>query len=656
MKKTLLIVIASFILVVLLINQFVDAPVFDNPKDKLEFVLKENQNDRLDLIYLELLLEDSLNIDYHYGFISNYFDSNIKGKILEEKELTDIYWKYIDDMESSNNDIGFYSLGLISSIKKDYNNALIYYTQVSNDSLKYLNNSIGHVHNETSNFDEAEKYYKKAIAAKGNLDGAYPNLIQLYYSQHRYNDLYLLLKDRNSRQYFPSHLKRYLYLSNVNILGYFTSVFSHTYKNQSIIGFLGALLVMLSWLIYLRKIDIYEPEKWRNILLIFILGMIFSEFTFLLSDLNSMFTGFNLNGKVLNDLLYCIIRIGVIEELVKILPVILILKLTNAINEPVDYLVYGSVSALGFAFSENLMYFNSYGPQIIMGRALTAVVFHMFLTSLAAYGLMLNKYKSSKGLLTDFTKFFLLAAIIHGLYDFWLINQTVSRFGLLSMIILVFCFSFFNTLISNALSNSEFFDEDIHLNRRKLQNYLIYSLSFVLMFQYVAISFKFGHEEGWYSLKSSLISGGYLIIFISANLGTISIKHRKWKPLQFKFPKFSLKLEHNPNDLIGEDFEIAAISKNRDLRRIFPNKGKIVKRESVSESDDWFLFELDNKKEILEFNGRFIMVKSKSPNKPIRLNNTAEVAVFVFLSDDKIDNEEKNREDFLFKGWAKLTD
>jgi len=656
MKKTLLIVLVSFVLAVIIINKFVDAPVFDNPKDKLEFVLKENQNDRLDLIYLELLMEDSLNLDYHYGFISSYFNDNTQDKILEEKELIDSYWKYIDDERSSVNDIGFYSLGLISSIKKNYNNALIYYTQVSNDSLKYLNNSIGHVNYETSNFAEAEKYYKKAISVNGNLNGAYSNLIQLYNSQHRYNDLYSLLKDRDSRQYFPSSLKRFLYLSNVNMLGYFTSVFSHTYKNQSLVGFLGALLVMLSWLIYLRKIDIYEPEKWRNILLIFILGIIFSDLTFLLSDLNSMFTGFNLNGKVLNDLLYCIMGIGVIEELVKILPVILILKLTNAINEPVDYLVYGSVSALGFAFSENLMYFNSYGPQIIMGRALTAVIFHMFLTSLAAYGLMLNKYKSSKALLTDFTKFFVLAAIIHGLYDFWLINQTVSRFGLISIIMLVFCFSLFNTLISNALSNSEFFDENIHLNRRKLQNYLIYSLSFVLMFQYVSISFKFGHEEGWVSLKNSLISGGYLIIFISANLGTISIKHRKWKPLQFKFPRFSLKLEHNPNDVIGEDFEIVAISKNRDLRRIFPNKGKIIKRESVSGSDDWYLFELDTKKEILEFNGRFIMIKSKSPNKSIQLNNSTEVAVFVFLSDNKIDSKEKDREDFLFKGWAKLTD
>ena len=103
---------------------------------------------------------------------------------------------------------------------------------------------------------------------------------------------------------------------------------------------------MLCWLFYLRKIDIYEPEKWKHILLIFILGIIFSEFTFLLSDLNSRFTGFNLNGGVVNDLLYCIIGIGVIEELVKILPVIIILKYTRAINEPVDYLVYVTTAPL----------------------------------------------------------------------------------------------------------------------------------------------------------------------------------------------------------------------------------------------------------------------------------------------------------------------
>lgn len=655
MRKSLIIVVVGFVITVLLVNRFIDAPKFDNPKDKLKFVLKEKQTDRVDLIYMELLTEDSLNLDYHYGFLTSYFSYPTAYQLINEKELKDVYRKYTEYSNKHANDIGFYCLGLISSMKNDYHNALGIFNRVMNDSLKYLNNSIGRAYYELGDFKEAENYYHKAIDAHGNLEGTYSNLINLYYKQQRYDDLYSLLKGRNSRKYFPSQLKRYLYLSNFNLFGYFESVFSHTYQNQSMVGFLGALLIMLGWLFYMRKIDIYEPEKWKHIILIFILGVIFSEVTFLLTDLNSMYTGFKLNGKVLNDLLYCIIGIGGIEEFVKIVPVILILKYTRAINEPIDYIVYGSVSALGFAFAENLLYFNSYGAQIIMGRALTAVIFHMFLTSLAAYGLMLNKYKSSKGFITDFLKYFLLAAIIHGLYDFWLINPTVSQFRVFSVIILVFCLSFFNTLISNSLSNSEFFDETIHLNRRKLQNYLIYALSLVLMFQYLATSFKFGHEEGWISLKSSLVSGGYLILFISANLGSISIKHRKWKPLQLKLPKFMLTLDHNPEGVVKEEFDIDLITKNRDLKRLLPNKGRIIKQETVSGISDWYLFELEHKKEIVDFCGSHILIKAKYPNKPVRVDEKNEVAVFVFLSDDKINSAEKLREDFLFKGWAKIS-
>ncbi len=208
MRKSLIIVIVSFAIAVLLINQFVDAPSFDDPKEKLDFVLKEKQDDRLDLIYLEVLAKDSLNIDYHYGLITNYFSFPPSNRVINEKYLIDNYWNYTDYHDSHANDIGFYCLGLISSMKQDHNNALIYFTQVSNDKLKYLNNSIGRVYSEIEAFDEAEKYYHKAIEAGGNVEGAYSNLINLYYSQQRLDDLYTLLKDRNARKYFPSHLKR----------------------------------------------------------------------------------------------------------------------------------------------------------------------------------------------------------------------------------------------------------------------------------------------------------------------------------------------------------------------------------------------------------------------------------------------------------------
>jgi len=654
MRKSLLIVVLSFVIAVVLINLFVDAPEFDNPKDKLEFALKERQKGRIDLIYLELITEDSLNIDYHYGFLINNPEirfSNVSNRV---NQIIQIYNSYSLNQKASISDLGYYGLGLISSIQNDYVQALLYFEQVSNKELKYLNNSKGRAYESIQDFTEAENCYKRAIEVRGNVEGAYSNLISLYYSQSRYDDLHVLLKDKEARQYFPAQLKRYLYLSKLNLFGYFRSVIGFTSQNQNLIGFLGALLVMLSWLFYLRRLDIYEPEKWKTMGFTFILGVIFSELTFLLSDLNTMFTGFTLNGNIFNDLMYCIIGIGVIEELVKIIPVLIILKYTHAINEPVDYLIYGSVSALGFAFAENLLYFNSYGPQIIMGRALTAVVFHMFLTSLATYGIMLSKYKASKGILSDSIKFFLLASLIHGLYDFWLINQSVSRFGIISMIILVLCFSLYNTLISNALSNSEFFDENIHLNRKKLQNYLLYSLSGILMFQYLAVSFKFGHQTGGESLKNSLISGGYLIVFITANLGTINIKRKTWKPLQIKFPRFSFKLDYNPDDILGEEFTITQLSANHYLKKLLPNNGIIKKRTSVEDSEGWYLVELNHKKEIIDFCGDYILIKSRNPQKHIQKGKHIEVGIYVFLSEDKIDAESKHREDFMFLGWAKV--
>ncbi len=117
---------------------------------------------------------------------------------------------------------------------------------------------------------------------------------------------------------------------------------------------------------------------------------------------------------------------------------------------------------------------------------------------------------------------------------------------------------------------------------------------------------------------------------------------------------FSLKLEHDPKDVINEEFEIHSISKNKDLRKLFPNKGKIIKQETVSENSDWYLFELERKKEIIDFCGSHVLIKAKDASKPIRNSSKTEVAVFVFLSEDKIEAKEKLREDFLFKGWAEI--
>ena len=84
--------------------------------------------------------------------------------------------------------------------------------------------------------------------------------------------------------------------------------------------------------------------------------MLFAELCTLLYDFFDYSLGFKKSGEVVNDLFYCVFGIGLIEETVKIIPFLLMLKFSRQINESIDYVIYASVSALGFAFMENLIY------------------------------------------------------------------------------------------------------------------------------------------------------------------------------------------------------------------------------------------------------------------------------------------------------------
>ena len=51
-----------------------------------------------------------------------------------------------------------------------------------------------------------------------------------------------------------------------------------------------------------------------------------------------------------------------LEELVKIVPLFIILKIfPQEFNEPIDYLGFAAFSALGFSAAENILYFDNYG-------------------------------------------------------------------------------------------------------------------------------------------------------------------------------------------------------------------------------------------------------------------------------------------------------
>ena len=74
------------------------------------------------------------------------------------------------------------------------------------------------------------------------------------------------------------------------------------------------------------------------------------------------------------------------------------MRLTRAIDKPVNLIIYGSISALGFAFMENLLPGSEWRLGAISTRASGAVVLHMTDTSLIMYGLFYSRYRVQKKL------------------------------------------------------------------------------------------------------------------------------------------------------------------------------------------------------------------------------------------------------------------
>ena len=111
------------------------------------------------------------------------------------------------------------------------------------------------------------------------------------------------------------------------------------------------------WMIFFWRIDIFEREPVAHGLLVFALGVAATNLVF---PLHGLFDLLDPRPDALEDAMFAIFHVGVIEEIVKFVPVLLFIGLSRQANEPVDFVIYGSLSALGFATLENVGYFGRY--------------------------------------------------------------------------------------------------------------------------------------------------------------------------------------------------------------------------------------------------------------------------------------------------------
>lgn len=368
-------------------------------------------------------------------------------------------------------DVARYCMGYaIVVVTHDYAKALEHFRQVRDPELRYLNNSIGKALLELKRPAEAEPYFRKEIALGLNLEGAVSNLGAMYREAGDVAKMRALIADPvTGSKLEPGH-RLWLALRTGDVVTLLPLLYAVQLRAVSPVAAAEALMLCLMWFVYLRRVDVFEREPLPLALGALLLGMLATPLVFPLHELWSLVDP---RKDSLQDPVFAILHVGLIEEIVKLLPVLLLAALSKELDEPVDYVIYGSLSALGFATLENAQYFTRYGQRaadLVFVRFVFCILLHVFCTSIVCYLWARARFVRHVRPWPWVLGGVAVAATWHGLYDHWAGDNE----GLLLLVVLGTGL-LYGRMLGNCLAFSPYYDPAVSASPRLVNYELIES-------------------------------------------------------------------------------------------------------------------------------------------------------------------------------------
>lgn len=512
-------------------------------------------------------------------------------------------------------------------------------------NVPYQNFLLGYKSVLEGEYEEAEIHYLLE-------DELYPNnainteeLLALY--RWEYPEKFKSFINHSDRLTHLSQGKqRQFYFMAGNWSSYFKSLYLRSIDQVSLLAILAALLITALWMFFIREFDFFNKEKWRDLILVFIFSCLMSNLCLILYDFYHSL-GFGIGDGAINDLFYSVFVIGSSEEIVKLIPWILFGFFSKKLKEPFDYILYASVSALGFAFIENWMYLEE--PWNITIRSVMSTTSHMFDASIIAYAIILArfKYKTKKAkILLPIIGFF-AAAISHGFYDFWLISPDVKEYAFITKVFFILSFHVWFYFINNATNLSPFYKHQ-KVNRMKQMDFLTIGLISVLALEYTLFSLQFSAESGneLFFKRANIIF--IFLLYCYVLIYQLSFSKGKW--LKFKIPIIgnigqllllsSNKFNESKNeyemknvDVLYYTLDIYVSKSNKYVKDLFPKKGVIQNEVTVDGSEGWYILKW---KQPIRFHGHhsdFAVIKTKSPRENLTKDKVEIILLFPKSSD-----------------------
>ncbi len=645
--------VGGAIALVLLVNLLMPDPYSDNDHDRARFAkyrqmpnLAEDAHQRLSQRYPYIL-------PYHFEYISAHYQqeewvTNDGEADIAPGDVNPVmaYSQMGRERSPYLKDISRLGIGMCEYYEYSFDIAMDQFRAIQTKYMPYRNLFMGRIFLLKHQLDSAEYHFRREIAIGQSGDLATVALAQMVYTYERDSlaKMKRLIDDPALSAQVPLFLKRFVHTKNAELLPYLAAVVADWWVHIQWIGLLGALLGTLVWMLFLRRIDALGAEPWRPVLGVFVGGAIFSFLALILYDFVRWDLDFYLsnNGAVGHDFLYCVLGIGVIEELVKIIPFLLLMQFTKRVDSPVSYLLYASASALGFAFVENLMYFDAGHIGIMHGRVLVCNVFHMFATSTIAFGMMLGRYRFGKLQWPFFFLFFLLAALMHGFYDFWLINETVGLLVFLTYSLFIYATFQYAAYLNNALNQGQVFRGRSILDPGKLAVFLTVGLVGILLFEYFGLSIVYGATLGNYSLIRSLGMGSFLMFFVVLNLSNIDMVQGEW--IWIRLWNFGTRTTYNR--AIGQRLRLLPKIKDSILNAMLPASGEVIARVSLNGDNRFFLFQFDQALELNGFQLEYVLLKARQDGEIPEPRQGVEAVVMAFRDKEALIRRIKRKTDF----------
>jgi RsiW-degrading membrane proteinase PrsW (M82 family) len=189
------------------------------------------------------------------------------------------------------------------------------------------------------------------------------------------------------------------------------------------------------WLRMILKLDRVEPEPLGRVLWVALAGGFLAVLP--AAPLNDLFFAasglLDMTTMPTPDALSAGLFVGFNEELWKLLATMFMVRKLAEFNEPADGLVYATAVAVGFAAFENVVYGLEFGTGVLLVRSVTAMPLHVGVAALWGYALSRRKFLPKEGL-GVVVRFYVLAAVIHGVYDA-VIFAFPEDWGLFSLVI-----------------------------------------------------------------------------------------------------------------------------------------------------------------------------------------------------------------------------